>query len=930
MALRGETVGTAFVRILAEGSGLDRSIKDEMRQREGVFEQAGAQDSKAYRKGFDDELKKTNFVKDLERLARGSGRFDAIGKFIGGEVGDGFLDRLDEQFRKRFGPEIGDRLGRELREALVNQQDLDVVKRFTDNIGQHVIKVTRDIQREESDAARKIESDFERSFRAIIAETDRMSAEADRSAERYRTSFIRAGDDIEKSFSRTAQQFEADVDRIGRDNDRLRRGFSKTGRDISGISIVVGKAFGKGSRNNFVNFIGTVVGGFSNLIEKIPGLRSLLGPLTSDFDKMSKTGQGFFQTLFEGGFASGVTKLAGSFVGLGIAFAGFVTLLGPIISLFAGIAGGILAMASSMVFAAAAGIPVLIGGLGALVGFVGVGVAAFASLSKAQKSALGQDLKPLVDSFKELGQTIAGPVFKSLKDIVGIAQEAVEAFEPFAKPFGRAFADSLRIIAGIAQTPAFAEFVQAFGEFLPGAMRDLARIVRNVATLLFGLFRASIPVASDFLGWLSRITGHLSRMVNSVKGQRDLKRFFSDAADSAKVVADLIGDIAHAVGLLLAGGKDTGDSLLGDLDTKVEEFVAFLEAHPDTLRKWFERAGEITSDIGKIVLGITEIIDTLDSAQGSQAAQFILTLADDFLTLLNTAIRLSDGFVLLSLPLGVIVGGLKLLVNLGGKIGDFFGNFFGQLGRGFAPGRFAGLIQPGAILKAILGRLPDIDIKDIFKVGGLAAKILGALPNPVDFVSHMAFDIARIVQGLGSIVHDIVSRFPNPVDLVSHMAFDIIRAVDGLGSLAGNILRSFPSVSDILNRFPTASDIVNWIGDIVLNVDVNFPDPPSWLQQGLTGGLLSHLTASGGVFFGPQARVIGEAGPEAVVPLDRPLSQVDPAVRLLSAIAQGKWPGASSVGRSIDVGGITVVTPTEDPAAVATEVLNQLAATSYL
>lgn len=46
-------------------------------------------------------------------------------------------------------------------------------------------------------------------------------------------------------------------------------------------------------------------------------------------------------------------------------------------------------------------------------------------------------------------------------------------------------------------------------------------------------------------------------------------------------------------------------------------------------------------------------------------------------------------------------------------------------------------------------------------------------------------------------------------------------------------------------------------------------------------------TATGGTFAGPQKRLIGEAGPEAVVPLRRPLSQVDPSVRWLSAIAQG-------------------------------------------
>lgn len=53
------------------------------------------------------------------------------------------------------------------------------------------------------------------------------------------------------------------------------------------------------------------------------------------------------------------------------------------------------------------------------------------------------------------------------------------------------------------------------------------------------------------------------------------------------------------------------------------------------------------------------------------------------------------------------------------------------------------------------------------------------------------------------------------------------------------------------------------------------------------GGNTAKVTAIGGVFHGAQQRVIAEAGPEAVVPLNRPLSQVDPSVRWLSAIAQG-------------------------------------------
>ena len=67
--------------------------------------------------------------------------------------------------------------------------------------------------------------------------------------------------------------------------------------------------------------------------------------------------------------------------------------------------------------------------------------------------------------------------------------------------------------------------------------------------------------------------------------------------------------------------------------------------------------------------------------------------------------------------------------------------------------------------------------------------------------------------------------------------------------------------------------------------------------------------------------IIGESGREAVVPLDRPLSLVDPAVRALAAFAQGKEGKGDGVVQNID---IDIITPSTDPRAVAKEVLNEV------
>ena len=145
----------------------------------------------------------------------------------------------------------------------------------------------------------------------------------------------------------------------------------------------------------------------------------------------------------------------------------------------------------------------------------------------------------------------------------------------------------------------------------------------------------------------------------------------------------------------------------------------------------------------------------------------------------------------------------------------------------------------------------------------------------------------------------------------------VFQAIIGaLTGLPGQIVNLFTGLG---------SRIVSAIGSIVPHI--NWPDPPGWLKKVVPG------MATGGIVLGPTIAKIGEAGAEAIVPLNRPLSQVDPAVRALSAIAQGKADTATLTGRggrSITTGPITIITPTKDPRAVAAQVVNRIAAASYI
>lgn len=133
---------------------------------------------------------------------------------------------------------------------------------------------------------------------------------------------------------------------------------------------------------------------------------------------------------------------------------------------------------------------------------------------------------------------------------------------------------------------------------------------------------------------------------------------------------------------------------------------------------------------------------------------------------------------------------------------------------------------------------------------------------------------------------------------------------------------------------PQAESVAVRVGDAVRNI------PTSWVtrltveQGNINYGQFTPAlprTAVGGTFHGAQARIIGEAGPEAVVPLRRPLGQVDPSVRWLSAIAQGMAPPMASGGIGgagttvIFEPGAIVVEEAGDPRATALEVADEVA-----
>lgn len=67
----------------------------------------------------------------------------------------------------------------------------------------------------------------------------------------------------------------------------------------------------------------------------------------------------------------------------------------------------------------------------------------------------------------------------------------------------------------------------------------------------------------------------------------------------------------------------------------------------------------------------------------------------------------------------------------------------------------------------------------------------------------------------------------------------------------------------------------------------------------------------------------GESGLEAIVPLSKPLNQVDPSVRALAEFAQGMH-ATTNKGSYVAAGAVQIITPASDPAIVAQQVIDRL------
>ncbi len=898
------------------------------------------------------------------------------------------------------------------------------------------------------------------------------------------------GDDIDRKF---------EMEGLRRGNRRLDDFADKmqVGRDrVNHFAVGIGAVFGRQSRNDFIH----AIGGFIGLAARIPNIFIAGAQSIAQWGSRISAAQGAGAKM-----AAALRPLMTTGLGAAAALGGMMLILSPLAALLSGLAAIITALSSTIVMGLIGAVGALAGAFAPLVAGIGVTILAFRNMPKEAKTAF----KSLKGEFSGLGDVAGRNMFGNATEQVRRFRTVVGGLRPIVANVGQSISRVGDYFVDALQSPGFRLFKLEMGAFLPQAVGQLGRSFVNAMGGIGGIFRGLIPITQRFLTWVERITGEFTRWANSAQGQRQIKTFMNEAAESAKSLGRFLKEAGGFLWDLLRAGQGTGNSIFDNMAAGISRWRDALAADPGIQQRWLSNGPRLASALNDASQGAGRLFAALDNEGGLQqvigAFKLLggaLRIAGAMVGFMTTQWRIMAALLGAMLkPIGSLlrtlgnIPGFGWAEDAGRKLEEAAEGMFkfakgGDAAKTSASNASGGVNQlrdslnqiSGAATRATravaLQRLEQTGAMKSARLMGISQRDLVAASlgneratrrvtsamrennNPLFLQSKWALlksigmtkeqyerESAAVRRNTAEqrrrniVLNETLDRFAKRpklsfaiealgykptikqlnnlqrqfkltpknlriiakalgVDTTSKQFRGLIKDAknvdkqrpkpkvdidkkpfDGKKKAIDRDLRNVhrtkpvPRIDANKRAFDGVIRRTNLeltaVGrrNVVPRVSVNTGNSLSsirTLQAGLnalrsktvtatvvrrvvggnravaaggafipmaSGGITSLADGAGGVLSSEYRTGNGfrlaEAGPEAVVPLQRPLAQVDPAVRMRSAIAQGKINGLGGPQKVVDVGGLTVVTPTSDPKAVATETVNALVGKGY-
>lgn len=1057
----GERIGDAYIRVHASGENVSDEIADELDSADRTLGRKGREHGQIYGKARADAIRKetlkrgrsfynardligltsdeladqgrrsgTEFFKGIRRsLIEAEG--EDVGEEMFGNIRRGFLkdtkgdvkinivfgeDGLEESFDIE---DAFDRLETRIRQdypALVEQAEERVI-RLREASAKEQVRIHQNLVNQQVAAERRMEA-------ALVG--------LDRDRRRRRAAENR---DELRDFDARFKALERETKEVGELGDTVDRTFKRHpgivefNRDLNLLSTTMARAFGRGSRSEFLNFFGRLTGAMVRVAtlpirvgtafaELTRSMRFAFGAAGEGLSTLGRLGKGF------AGVGLTLPRLVAGLGAAAIAIGAVLIVIGPLIAGLSLFAGVVTALASTIAFGLVAALGSLVAVALPFAAGLGVLVAGIASMDDASKKMLKDSIKPLVTEFKALGVVARKGLLSEIEPTIRNLGTAFQGLRPLVKGVSEAMADVGLGFAEAMNSAGFRRFRDEMSNFLPGAVRRLGAIFRQTLGGLGGLFVGMIPFMQRVLRYLDDLTQRFQDWANSAKGQNQIESFFKRAGDSAKRLGGFLKEVGGLIGDLFSAGRGSGDSLFKSMENAVARFRAFIKSDPDILRDWFNSAENFGRALGRLVIAAGNLLDALDSPDARKIVTFFVDLLAVMGNIASVAVDVGEGFrnMFQNTAVGKALGGILKLddawnsltkkFNTGGKpkvddtdvkrtyfavedlreqfealgidadlalqgikddlkgltlaaqdTATFMGQFFAGIADAFATGGegkdkfgLAAAFKESEVpmnafvdrMRAILGLppiKPELDRTEIIQATIDALSALDALNLLRLFNGRPRVDPKEVKALTGDIL-DSIDKFrllgrlravpkPDPKE-VKRLTASIIDSITKFRLLAklratpkvdkGSIEAARRAVEALIRAFQRLSPFTGGrvdvgrsrnsvaTGGVFSLVGGEFQK----VQKMMAGGFANFSQMLGNLN-------IGESGREAIVPLDRPLGQVDPAVRALAAFAQSGGYGTTTNNRGIDVGGITIVTPTSDPRAVARETVGELA-----
>lgn len=595
------------------------------------------------------------------------------------------------------------------------------------------------------------------------------------------------------------------------------------------------------------------------------------------------------------------------------------------------------------------------GALAILVGGVAAAISSFTQLNdltgklpagvKESQTAF----KGLTDTFAELRKQMTLGFFSDLAGPLNALKDQAKALTPAFHEFGVQAGGAFAIIANAIASPAFANGISSILGAAGPILQQLVTAAVSLGGAIGNIFVAALPFIQQFATGLAGLMKQFLDWTNSVVGQASIDLFFVHATQLVGPLIDLVGSLAKTLSNLVT------PQAVGQTANFLTQLAGFLPVVGQLLNvigqlDLFGTAATLLNEFGQAIQPSIPLLSQLAGLIGGALLQVIQALVPALGTIVNAivpfALALAQALIpaILALtplfaPLAQMFADLlPILLPVATAILDMATQIITALVPAITPliAQLPTLIPPFADLAMLLIQqlVPILDPL-IQLIVGLLGAIVPLLPSLVPLIELGLKPTSEALELLGPIVAGVAQYLNDTLVPAVQLVTDVLKAIidfitnafagkwdaawKGIGGSFKKIWDDIVAVArgnmngliDLLNGITTGINNVTKVAGVA-------PIPKIPHVQFAAGGIVSRSTFA----------EIGEAGAEAVVPLNRPLSQVNPAVRELSAIAQGKAPLGAN-GRTVhnwEPGSVIVQVPTDDPEQVAHSVVDNIIA----